>query len=111
MNNTGKSWSGSQAKSIAKKYVQVVRESGVPVINAYLFGSYSKGNNHKDSDIDICIVSNAFSDDYIKEAVKLRSLAFNIDNRIEPIPFTELDMQNKYSSLASEISKYGINLL
>lgn len=98
-------------QKIAKKYVQNVQNSGVPVINAYLFGSYAKGNNHKDSDIDICIVSNVFSNDYIKEAVKLRSLAFDIDNRIEPIPFTELDMQNKYSSLASEISKYGTSLL
>lgn len=98
-------------QKIAKKYVQNVQNSGIPVINAYLFGSYVKGNNHKDSDIDVCIVSNTFSDDYIKEAVKLRSLAFDIDSRIEPIPFTESDMQNKYSSLASEISKHGTSLL
>lgn len=101
----------TSVQKIAKKYVRVVKDSGIPVINAYLFGSYAKGNNHKDSDIDICIVSNTFSNDYIKESVKLRGLAFKIDSRIEPIPFTELDIQNKYSSLASEISKYGINLI
>ncbi len=101
----------SSIQKIAKRYVKVVKDSGVPVTNAFLFGSYAKGNSHKDSDIDVCIVSNIFSDDYIEEAVKLRRLAFTVDNRIEPIPFTELDMQNKYSSLASEISKYGINLL
>jgi len=98
-------------QKIAKKYVKTVQDSGIPVIKAYLFGSYARGNNHIDSDIDICIVSNVFSHDYIKEAVKLRHLAFNIDNRIEPIPYTELDLKNKYSSLASEISKYGINLM
>lgn len=96
---------------IAKKYVQVVQDSGLPVVKAYLFGSYAKGNNHKDSDIDICIVSNAFTDDYIREAVKLRRLAYGIDIRIEPVPFTELDLQNRYSSLASEITKYGSRLM
>lgn len=98
-------------KKIAQKYVQNVQNSGIPVINAYLFGSYAKGNSHKDSDIDICIVSNTFGDDTIQESVNLRRLAFGIDNRIEPVPFTELELQDKYSTLASEIKKHGVALL
>jgi predicted nucleotidyltransferase len=94
--------------TIAQKYVQNIKNSGVPVIGAYLFGSYAKGNFHKDSDIDICIVSNNFGNDYIKESVDLRKLAFGIDIRIEPIPFTPEDLNDKYSTLASEIKKHGI---
>jgi predicted nucleotidyltransferase len=94
--------------SIAQKYVQNIKNSGISVISAYLFGSYAKGNPREDSDIDICIVSNNFSDDYIKESVNLRKLAFGIDDRIEPIPFTPNDLNDKYSTLASEIKKYGI---
>lgn len=94
--------------AIAQKYVQNIKNSGVPVLDAYLFGSYAKGNPHKDSDIDICIVSDSFGNDYIKESVNLRKLAFGIDSRIEPIPFTPDDLNDKYSTLASEIKKYGI---
>jgi len=96
---------------IAKQYVKSVKRSGVPISNAYLFGSYAKGNPRKDSDIDICIVSDQFGDDYIDEAVKLRVISFDVDNRIEPVPFTTLDLNDKYSSLASEIKKYGISLI
>ena len=96
---------------IAKQYVKSVKNSGMNISNAYLFGSYAKGNPHKDSDIDICIVSDQFGDDYIDEAVKLRVISFDVDNRIEPVPFTTLDLNDKYSSLASEIKKYGISLI
>lgn len=95
---------------IAQKYIDTVRNSGVSIAGAYLFGSYAKGNPHKDSDIDICIVSDNFSDDYIKEVVSLKVLATKVDSRIEPIPFSPSDLENKYSSLAFEIKKYGIPL-
>jgi len=98
----------NNVNAIAQKYVQNIKNSGVPVLNAYLFGSYAKGNHHKDSDIDICIVSNNFGNDYIKESVNLRKFAFEIDSRIEPVPFTPDDLNDKYSTLASEIKKYGI---
>ena len=98
----------NNVNAIAQKYVQNIKNSGVPILNAYLFGSYAKGNHHKDSDIDICIVSNNFGNDYIKESVNLRKFAFEIDSRIEPVPFTPDDLNDKYSTLASEIKKYGI---
>jgi predicted nucleotidyltransferase len=94
--------------AVAQRYVQGVKNSGIHVIGAYLFGSYAKGNPHKDSDIDICIVSDSFGDDHIKESVNLRKLAFEIDSRIEPIAFSSDDLNDKYSTLASEIKKYGI---
>lgn len=94
--------------AVAQKYVQDVKKSGLTVVSAYLFGSYAKGNPHKDSDIDICIVSDSFGDDYIKESVGLRKVAFGIDSRIEPVAFKPDDLNDKYSSLASEIKKYGI---
>jgi uncharacterized protein len=96
--------------TIAQRYVQNIRNSGVPVLEAYLFGSYAKGNPHKDSDIDICIVSDSFGNDYIQESVNLRKLAFGIDIRIEPVAFTPSDLEDKYSTLASEIKKYGIRV-
>ncbi len=95
-------------KKIANKYLLKIIRSGIPVDSAYIFGSYAKGNPHKDSDIDICIVSNSFGNDYIEESINLRKMAFGIDSRIEPVPFTSNDLKDKYSTLASEIKRYGI---
>jgi uncharacterized protein len=93
-----------------KLFIKKVNESGIPVNSAYLFGSYAKGTAGKKSDIDVCIVSNVFGKDYIKEMVNLRKISLGIDSRIEPVPFNLIDINDPYSSLASEITKTGISL-
>ncbi|OGM23761.1 hypothetical protein A3D00_05195 [Candidatus Woesebacteria bacterium RIFCSPHIGHO2_02_FULL_38_9] len=96
--------------STAKKFVDAVRHSGVFVSNASIFGSYAKGNATNASDIDVCIVSPQFGKDYIGEMVSLRKIALGFDSRIEPIPLTPKDLKDPYSTLASEIRKYGITI-
>jgi len=96
--------------STAKKFVNEVISFGIPISSAYLFGSYSKGSPNKWSDIDICIVSPKFGKDYFDEALLLRRLTHKIDSRIEPVPFNTRDLNDKYSTLASEIRKHGIRL-
>lgn len=98
-------------KKIANKYISVVVKSGIPVDSAYLFGSYAKGNSNKFSDIDICIVSKKFGKDYFRESVMLGNLANDVDFKIEAVPMTPNDMDDKYSTLASEIKKYGSSLM
>ena len=98
-------------KKIAGEYVDAVVKSGIPVDSAYLFGSYAKKTSNKFSDIDICIVSPKFGKDYFEESLKLRSITDKVDSRIEPVPFKPEDLNDKYSTLASEIKKYGINLM
>jgi len=97
-------------KKIANKYIEEVKKSGIIVKSAYLFGSYAKGKPHVDSDIDICIISPNFGKDYFKESLKLRYLTNKIDTRIEAVPFSLTDLNDKYSTLASEIKKYGIQI-
>lgn len=87
----------------AKRYVELVKKSGIPVTKAYFYGSYAKKSDTKESDIDICIVSPAFGKDYFDENVMLRMLTLKTDSRIEPVAFNPKDLNNKYDSLASEI--------
>ena len=96
---------------IVKKYLTEVRRLGINIDRAYLFGSYAKGNPKESSDIDMCVVSNLFGHDYFDEMVMLRKLAISIDAKIEPVPFTPSDLEDKYNTLASEIRKYGKTLL
>lgn len=97
-------------KKIANKYIDKVKKSGITVKSAYLFGSYAKGNPTTNSDIDICIISPNFGQDYFDESLKLRYLTNKIDTRIEAVPFSLTDLDDKYSTLATEIKKYGIPL-
>lgn len=101
----------TDAVSIAKKYVSHVGLSGIPITSAYLYGSYAKGRPHADSDIDVCIISPTFyGKDFFDEMVRLNVLGLKIDSRIEAVPFTPDDLQDKYSSLAAEIRAHGIPL-
>ena len=95
-------------KTIANKYIAEVIKSGIPVDSAYLFGSYARGNSNRYSDIDICIVSPKFGKDYFNESLKLSFLTTAVDSRIEAVALNPKDLDDKYSTLASEIKKYGI---
>jgi len=101
----------NDVKKIATSYINTIRNMGIPVDEAYLFGSYAKGKNNKFSDIDICIISPKFGKNYIEDSLTLKKIANKIDFRIEPIPFTRADLNNKYSTLATEIATSGINLI
>lgn len=97
--------------SVAATYIAHLKAQGIPVENAYLFGSWAKGKPTKDSDIDICVVSKEFGKGDIDELQLLLRLTRDIDSRIEPIHLTPQDLSNKYSTLSSEIRKYGIRIV
>jgi len=53
-----------------------------------LFGSCVRGGNKDESDIDVAIVSDAFSGDRFEDRRRILPLRRGIDSRIEPIPLT-----------------------
>jgi len=91
----------------AKLYIQKIPEN-MEVKKAYLFGSYAKGNEHNDSDIDIAIVLGKM-DDFFAVQMQLMRLRRSIDLRIEPHPILEGDF-NIQNPFAYEIQKTGIEL-
>jgi uncharacterized protein len=70
-----------------------------------LFGSYAKGNFSENSDIDVAIIVNSFSGDFLNVSTTLCKLTRNIDYRIEPVL---IDMNNDKSGFAHDILQYGI---
>lgn len=94
----------------AQKFINRVRDSGIFVSTASVFGSWAKGTAHKESDIDVCVVSPSFGKDYIEEMVSLRKISLTVDSRIEPIPFTPADLADPYSTLSSQIRKHFLPL-
>jgi hypothetical protein len=65
-----------------------------------VYGSYVRGPFTDDSDIDIAVVVDGFSGDLVEDTIKLMKIRRNVDNRIEPHPFSvdELRQQWNYSS-------------
>jgi predicted nucleotidyltransferase len=91
----------------ATRYIQSIPES-MEIKKAYLFGSYAKGNEHIDSDIDIAVVLGRM-DDFFTVQMQLMRLRRLIDLRIEPHPIWEGDF-NIQNPFAYEIEKTGIPL-
>jgi len=91
---------------LSKNYLAKVRKSGINVLDAWLFGSYVKGNHHKDSDIDLAIIlpdsSMSFDTD-----VKLMALRQGNETLIETHTYSRSDFKQNLP-IISQIKKYGV---
>ena len=76
---------------------------------AYLYGSQVKGVATEWSDIDLAVISPDFSFDLFQERLALLRLAAQVDDRIEPRPFTPENF-NENDPLASEIRRTGLRV-
>jgi len=80
------------AIKISKNYLQKVRKNHIDFSQAWLFGSFAKGNNHENSDIDIAIVLSDNSKNFNIE-VKLMTLRTGEETIIEPHAFNIDDFE------------------
>lgn len=88
-----------------------MEREGIPVARLMLYGSHARGTAHRDSDIDVCVVSTAFGKDRLKESFALRHQAPKIDPRIEPVPFSLKAFRfNHVSPLLHQIRKEAVEI-
>ena len=94
----------TNAIEIAHKYAEVVRAT-FDLQKVILFGSYAKGINRNDSDIDIAVVFSDYNN-RLDRQIELMKLTRMVDTRIEPHPFkeTEFKISNPF---VNEIMMYG----
>ena len=69
-----------------------------------LYGSYARGTPTKSSDIDIAVIVDTFSGDYLKASAHLFNLVRDIDKRIEPVL---LSMNDDKSGFVAHVLKNG----
>jgi predicted nucleotidyltransferase len=96
------------AVNIAKKYLSSL-PAELDIKRAYLFGSYVKGTQTEESDIDIAVVVGNM-DDFFEIQMELFRRRRKIDLRIEPHPFDEEDFSEN-NPVAVEIMNSGIEIL
>ncbi|MBI5590738.1 MAG: nucleotidyltransferase domain-containing protein [Deltaproteobacteria bacterium] len=70
-----------------------------------LFGSYAKGNQREDSDVDVAIVVDEMQGDFFSTRPLLWRIRREVDDRIEPVI---LEKSNDESGFLDEVMKNGI---
>ncbi|MBF0377543.1 MAG: nucleotidyltransferase domain-containing protein [Desulfamplus sp.] len=94
----------NDALRIARQYASIIK-TNYDCQQFFMFGSYAKGTNREESDIDIAIIFKEF-DNPIDIQLELMRLRRKIDSRIEPHPFREKDF-NITNPIVNEILQYG----
>ena len=91
-----------------QKYIEKISEH-YKIEAIILFGSYAKGTENEDSDIDIAVISDDFEDIYDCMAV-LMGMTWDIDARIEPHPITTEDFEKISNPFVKEVVDTGIKV-
>ena len=86
-----------------ERYVEAVKKEFSPFA-VVLFGSYVNGVPHEDSDIDVGIIFNGFSSDWLEASAKLWCLRHNISFDIK---LHLLDTTQDTSGFVKHVLKTG----
>ncbi len=101
-----------EAISIAKRFLNCVKKY-VEVVDAYLIGSYARGDFNAWSDIDIVIVAKNLPESPI-ERLDIIDRCMSRYLNVEPILLNPEDFKRlfeKSNPIATEIKKYGVKLI
>ena len=87
------------AIKLSKKYLLKLKDNDIKLSDAWLFGSYAKGFQKEDSDIDLAIVIDENEMTFDTE-VKLMVIRNGEETMIEPHPFAkeEFSVRNPFVS-------------
>ncbi len=87
-------------------YIRALKDQGVDVERAVVFGSHANGHAHAWSDIDLLVISPIFDDMKDRSGINLLwRLAARVDSRIEPIPCGSRQWREDDSSAVIEIAR------
>ena len=96
----------NDALKISKGYLKRVQNSELGFSEAWLFGSYARGIQHDNSDIDLAIILEDNVSHTFETEVKLMVIRKGDEIAIEPHAFTKDEFDAK-EPIVSQIIKYG----
>ena len=93
---------------LSKNYVEKVKKNRINVLDAWIFGSYAKGNYNDDSDIDIALV---LPEDILSfdTDVRLMALRKGDETMIETHTYSQRDFSTNIP-IIEQIKQYGFQL-
>ena len=99
----------NDALRISRGYLNKLKNSDIGFAEAYLFGSFAKGNQHDNSDIDIAIVLKDNINHTFDTDVQLMINRKGDETMIEPHAFSK-DEFDYNMPIVYQIIKYGIKI-
>jgi predicted nucleotidyltransferase len=93
----------------AKQFIKDCVKSGMQLSSAYLYGSYAKNTAREDSDIDILLVSNQFSNNRLQDVNLYANVNIHYP-KIEVFPCSA-DKFNSNDDFVNEIMNNSIKLI
>jgi predicted nucleotidyltransferase len=95
--------------AILRTYIYLLRSEGISVNKAFLYGSYLTNTATSESDIDLMIVTDNDTDDYL--AGKIWNLTRKVNSRIEPfLVSTKRFYSNDNSPLVDLVKRTGLEI-
>ena len=88
-----------------REYLRMLSVMGIHAQRAVLYGSFVRGQNHSDSDIDLIVIAPEFDGNKSLENVKKLWRATTVDYRIEPIPCGEKEWETDQKRPILEIAR------
>ena len=99
-----------RVQKLIKQYLSSLKENGIHIQDAILFGSYAKGKANKWSDIDLALVSDEFEGIRFKDKNKIRKVTISVSSDLEILPFNTSDFTAN-NPLVKEILDTGIRVI
>lgn len=86
----------SDVKKIIKEYIDVLESKGIHVAMAILYGSQASGTSHKDSDIDLIVISPDLKKfDFPERLGFLSRATLSVSGPLEVIGYTPEEIKGK----------------
>lgn len=97
-------------QQLISHYLASLKEHGFHIQDAFLFGSYAKGQANQWSDIDLALVSPAFEGVRFTDKNKIRKITIAISSDLEVLPFSPKAFTAN-DPLVKEILDTGIRVI
>lgn len=103
---------GPEVKKIIEEYRRVLKTLGVESERIILYGSFAKGTQREDSDIDVLLISKDFENLNLRERLEVLGIAAaRIRKPIEARGYTPQEIEKAQdASLLREILEVGVSV-
>ena len=100
-----------EIKTLIQKFLKCLSQEGIPIQRVFIYGSYAKGEESKDSDIDVMLISEVFDKNDDQTVGKTWRISKSVDVRIEPYTIGRKRFsKDKFSPLLQIVKKEGLEI-
>lgn len=96
---------------LVQRFLHRLLQEGIPVERAFLYGSYARGEEGEDSDIDVMVVSEIFDNNDDRPVGKTWRIGRSVDVRLEPYTVGKKRfLTDTFSPLLQLVKKEGLEI-